>query len=200
MSKMNNIFSLFDKDTNKPTSKPLGQFHEFYISGTINSADDYQEWFDVIRHAGANDIVKIYINSYGGDLFTAIQFMRTMAETEAEVVASVEGACMSAATMIFLCADRFEVTPHSMFMFHNYSGGTMGKGGEMFNQMQHEREWSSKLLKDVYKNFLTDAEITSMLDNKDFWMDSDEVVKRLEKRNKLVMAPAKKAASKKGKA
>jgi hypothetical protein len=41
---------------------------------------------------------------------------------------------MSAATMIFLCADTYEVSEHSMFMFHNYSSATFGKGGEMFDK------------------------------------------------------------------
>lgn len=164
-------------------TKPIGHVHEFYLVGDIESPDNYIEWFDIIRHAGPNDAVKIYINSHGGDLFTAIQFMRVLSETNAAVIASVEGACMSAATMIFLCAESFEVTPHSMFMFHNYSGGTFGKGGEMIDQLQHERSWSGKLLREVYAEFLTDDEIVSMLDNRDLWMDGVEVVKRLEQRN-----------------
>lgn len=160
-------------------SKPVAQVHEFYLTGEITSPDDYVEWFDAIRHAGEHDLVKIYINSFGGDLFTAIQFMRVLADTDATVVVSVEGACMSAATMIFMCADNFEVTPHSIFMFHNYSGGTIGKGGEMIDQLQHERKWSERLLKEIYQDFMSEEEIQSMLSNKDLWMDGEEVVKRI---------------------
>lgn len=158
--------------------------YEFYISGQIESPDNYIEWFNIIRHARENDTIKIYINSYGGDMFTGIQFMRVLAETEALVICSVEGACMSAATMIFLCADQFEVTPHSMFMFHNYSGGTFGKGGEMYGQIQHERKWSERLLNEIYDSFLTPTEIKSLLDNKDMWMDVDEVITRMTARAK----------------
>jgi ATP-dependent protease ClpP protease subunit len=169
--------------------RPIGHVHEFYLSGEIDSSDNYVEWFDTIRHAGESDVVKIYINSPGGDLFTAIQFMRVLAETEATVIASVEGACMSAATMIFLCAEQFEVTPHSMFMFHNYSGGTFGKGGEMIDQLQHERKWSEGLLREVYADFLTEDEITSILDNKDIWLDGKEILSRLT--NKVTTAKAR---------
>ena len=114
--------------------------------------------------------------------------MRVLAETNATTIASVEGACMSAATMIFLVCEQFEVTPHSMFMFHNYSGGTFGKGGEMIDQLQHERTWSANLLREVYSNFLEEEEITSMLDNKDLWMDGQGVIDRLNKRNAILMA------------
>jgi ATP-dependent protease ClpP protease subunit len=137
-------------------------------------------------------VIRIIINSYGGDLFTAIQFLRVLTETDATVIVSVEGACMSAATMIFLAADQFEVSEHSMFMFHNYSGGVVGKGGEMLDQLQHERVWSEKLLRDIYIDFLTEDEIRLMLNNKDLWMDGEEVVKRLE--GKKAKMEAEKAA------
>lgn len=170
--------------------KVVSQIYEFYISGALKEPSEYIDWYDTIRHARPDDIIKIYINSYGGDMFSGIQFMRVLAETEALVICSVEGACMSAATMIFLCADQFEVTPHSMFMFHNYSGGTVGKGGEIYDQVRHERKWSEKLLKEIYEGFLTEAEIQSLLDNRDMWMDVDEVILRMEERSKILKAAA----------
>lgn len=166
------------------TPKITSRIFEFYLSGYIKSPDHYLKWFDTIRHAGPDDTVKIYINCYGGDMFTGIQFMRVLAETEARVVCSVEGACMSAATMIFLCADSFEITPHSMFMFHNYSSGAFGKGGELYDQIRHERKWSEQLLKEIYDGFLQPDEIKMLLDNRDLWMDVDEVAVRMEDRYK----------------
>lgn len=160
--------------------KQVARLHEFYLTGDIESPENYVDWFDTIRHATENDIIKIYINSYGGDLYTAIQFIRVMGDSAATIICSVEGACMSAATLIFLCGHSYEVTPHSVFMFHNYSGGTFGKGGEMIDQLLHERKWSERLFNSVYKNFLSEDEIKAMLDNKDIWLDGDEVVKRIE--------------------
>jgi ATP-dependent protease ClpP protease subunit len=183
-SSSDKIFKNLFADDYQVISKPVVFAHSFYLSGTIESADNYTELFEKIRSAGENDLIRIHINSYGGDLFTAIQFMRVLGETEAQTIASVEGACMSAATMIFLACSGFEVSAHSMFMFHNYSGGVIGKGGEMFDQLIHERKWSEKLLRDVYAEFLTEKEFAQILDNKDLWMDGDEVVKRLKKQVK----------------
>ena len=179
-----------DKYSNNFT-KPVAHVHEFYLSGQIQDAEEYIEWFDVIRNASATDTIRIYINSPGGDLFTTLQFLRVMSETEATVVTSVEGACMSAATMIFLHGHSQEVTPHSLFMFHDYSSGTFGKGGEQYDQIQFERAWSRKFLTEVYAGFLTDAEIESMMHNKDIWMDSEEVVRRLTAMTKDRKAEAK---------
>lgn len=172
-------------------NKPINSLHTFYLSGTIEESSEYIPWFEIMRNAGESDVIQIHINSYGGDLFTAIQFMRAIADTQAHVICSVEGACMSAATMIFLCADTFEVSEHSVFMFHNYSSMTYGKGGEMYDNIMHERKWSQHLLRRIYADFLTEGEIGSLLDNKDIWMDGEEVLKRLSIRHEKFQKAAK---------
>lgn len=173
-----------NKQKERFSTRAAANVHEFYLCGTIEPADEYIEWFDTIRHCSSNDVVKIYINSYGGDIFTAIQILRVLEESAGTILVSIEGACMSAATMIFMAADSIEVSQHSMFMFHNYSGGAIGKGGEMLDQLQHERAWSEKLLRSTYENFLTTKEIESILNNKDIWMDGEEVIKRLKNKIK----------------
>ena len=165
----------------KSYKKVVAQLYEFYLSGAITQPDDYVEWFDTIRNATENDTVKIYINSQGGVVDTAIQFMRVLSETEAHVICSVEGSCMSAATMVFLCAQEFEITPFSLFMMHNYSGGMFGKGAELYDQAVFERKWSTEYFRYIYKDFLEEAEITSLLDNKDIWLTSTEVMERCQK-------------------
>lgn len=156
--------------------------YSFYISGFIESADKYTDMLNTLRNAESKDEVIFHINSHGGDLFAALQIMHAIIGCEANITCSVEGACMSAATLIFLVADNFYINDHSIFMYHNYSGGALGKGGEIFDQIAHEREWSSKLLHSVYEHFLTKKEIKSLLDNKDIYMDAEEAVKRLQRR------------------
>mgnify|MGYP000032045541 FL=1 len=163
-------------------AQPVATAVNLYLCGEIKAAEEYVEWFQLFRAAGENDIIYIRINSEGGDLFAALQIVRAIQESNATIVCSVEGICMSAATLIFLSADRFELSDHTMFMFHNYSSGTIGKGGEMYDQITHFRAWSEKLFASFYKDFLTPEEIKSMLDNKDIWLDAEEVAKRLKNR------------------
>jgi ATP-dependent Clp protease, protease subunit len=184
--KKSNLLNLLAGDAGVD-SKPIGLLHTFYLCGAIEEAKEYVDWFDTIRNAGETDIVKIHINSPGGDLFTAIQFMRVLAESSATIVVSVEGACMSAATMIFLAGENFEVSEHSMFMFHNYSGMAIGKGGEMYDNIVHERKWSENILRSVYEDFLNPEEIKAILDNKDIWMDGQEVIKRIQSKSEKLL-------------
>lgn len=160
-----------------------GTNYDYYLSGAIESPEQYTDMFHQIRNATGNDTINLHINSPGGSLATALQFFRCLGESSATIVASIEGECMSAATIIMMQADAYLISPHSMFMFHNYSGGVFGKGGEMMDQLEFERLWSTNLFHDVYKDFLTEAEVNTILDNRDIWLTSDEVSERLQARS-----------------
>lgn len=176
--------NLKNKD-NSFTDRNRGRILEFYISSEITEAEDYADMFDTIRNASENDIVKFYVNSPGGDLFTTIQFLVVISECDATTVCSVEGACHSAATLIALACDVIEIAPHSSFMFHNYSSGVVGKGGEQFDQITFEKSWSEEIFRDSYKNVLTPIELTKMFEGKDIWLSAGEVFTRLQNRKKL---------------
>jgi len=163
-------------------SSSLGQKYEFYLSGELLEPDMYLEWFHTIRNANENDMVILYINSPGGDASTAIQFLSVLDESEAQILMQVEGMCASAATMIFMKAHAFAIASHSQFMFHNYHGGAIGKGGELKEKISHQTKWSETLLRETYKYFFTETEIQQILDGKDFWMDREEVIERMNHR------------------
>jgi ATP-dependent protease ClpP protease subunit len=169
-------------------NKPIARLHNFYLNGRIGEARAYVQWFEIIRNAKENETVYIHINSEGGDMFTTLQLIRAMNESQATIVASVEGMCMSAATLIFLTAQRVEISDHSLFMFHNYSGAVIGKGNEMHNQIVAMKSWGENLMRKVYENFLTAEEINELLNGKDLWLDCNEIVARLKKKSEALKA------------
>lgn len=171
--------------------RPIAQVHEFYLSGEIESSETYIEWFQTIRHATENDIIKLYINSPGGDTFTAIQFIRALQESDATIIMSVEGMCASAATMIFLQGHSFEVSEHSAFMVHSYSSDIAGKGHEIHSKAIFDKGWSETMLREIYKDFLTEKEITKVIEGADIWMDGTEVIKRLKAKGKKMQKEKK---------
>lgn len=176
-------------------NRPTGQILDFYLNSSIGSPEEYAEWNQLLRSSGEQDVVYLHINCYGGQALTAVQLMRAISESRATVVASVEGACMSAATFLFLMADVCEISDHSIFMFHNFSGGTFGKGNEMMAQVHHNEKWGRNLMETIYKDFFTPDEIESILEGKDYWLSPDEVTERLKKRNDK-MEKEQKAAEK----
>jgi len=167
-------------------NRPTGQILDFYLNSAIGSPEEYAEWNQILRSSGEQDVVYLHINCYGGQALTAVQLMRAIAESRATVVASVEGACMSAATFLFLMADVCEISDHSIFMFHNFSGGTIGKANEMMAQVHHNDKWARTLMESIYQDFFTQEEIDSILEGKDYWLSPDEVTERLQKRNEIL--------------
>ena len=69
-------------------------------------------------------------------------------------------------------------------MFHNYSGISIGKGGEMFAQVSFEKKLFDKLMNKVYSEFLSETEIKDILEGRDLWLDGDEVITRLKSMKK----------------
>ena len=143
--------------------RPVANIYDLYLTGAIGDAKDYQDWNQMMRAASEHDVVYLHINSNGGEIFTAIQLMRTMQETQATVVASVEGMCMSAATLLFLTADVCEVSEHSHYMFHTYSSGNWGKGSEQLQGVMADDKWARHLFNQVYKGFLKPQEIKDLI-------------------------------------
>jgi ATP-dependent protease ClpP protease subunit len=176
----------------RPFATNYSQIIDFYLSTEIGDAEKFTNWFHQIRTARESDLVRIHINCCGGDLFTTIQLIETIRESSAKIMGIVEGACMSAATLVFLACDDHAISDHSAFLFHNYSGGVIGKGGEMYSSMVHQRKWSDALLRDSYKNILTNEEIEGLLDDKDVWLNRDEMDERLTKRVKILAAEQEK--------
>tara|TARA_R110002074_G_scaffold123683_1_gene259391 strand:- start:14361 stop:15011 length:651 start_codon:yes stop_codon:yes gene_type:complete len=171
--------------------RAIARTYDLYLHDTIEGPDKYINWNQLFRSAGPNDVIYVHINSYGGQINTAIQMMRAMRETEATIVTSIEGACLSAATMIFLCGDLCEVSDHSQFMVHTYSGGSFGKGSEIISQVTHDSEWISELMHDVYAGFFTKKEIDDIIAGVDMWVTPDDVVMRLNKRAEFLTKRAK---------
>jgi ATP-dependent protease ClpP protease subunit len=164
---------------------PVTIYH-FYIIDEIEDVKPYLELINTLKTAEKHDTIFIYLNTPGGSLYTAIQIISAIKQTEATVITSIEGSVCSAGTLIFLSGHKFMVNPNCTFMIHNYSHWTGGKGNEIAAQVKYQESYFKKLAKDIYGGFLTDTEITEMSEGKDFWFDSEEVLKRLQPMGVLV--------------
>lgn len=163
-------------------AQPLGVKYDFYISGPIGSASSYSQMVQVIRDANENDQIFLHINSPGGDLFTALQIIRAINDSKGPVIGSLEGIAASAAGLLFLSCDYYQISEFSTFMAHNYSTGTYGKGGELYDQIVYQRQWSTDLVHRMYEGFLTSKEIHALLESKDIWLGTEEISRRLDKK------------------
>lgn len=158
---------------------PVNIYH-FYISDIIEDYKQYQDLINTLKVAEEHDRIVIYLNCPGGDLYISIQIINAIRASRATVVTSMDGQVCSAATLIFLSGNEYIVNKHCSFMIHNYSEGVFGKGNEIISRVKHATDWFEKLTYDIYGGFLTDSEIKDVLEGKDIWLDSEQVLERLQ--------------------
>lgn len=175
------IFPQINEDSKIPQYKQAIQvnLYHFYIITEIDKPEAYLDLINTLKTAEAHDTIFIYLNTPGGSISTTVQIIGAIRQCAGTVVTCLEGEVCSAGTMIFLSGHRHIISPHSTFMIHNYSHWFGGKGNEVVSYIKYQEQYFGKLARDVYSGFLTDEEIDAVFDGKDFWMDSDEVLRRL---------------------
>lgn len=158
---------------------------DFYMPNVIEGdITDYIDFLRAVTDARANDEVIIHINCYGGDIEVAFNIIDILNETQANVHISVEGACASAASMIMLAGDSWDIMPHAYTMCHAYSSFAYGKRQELMASSDFNKKWLDASIRDIYKNFLTPDEIDRMMAGEDFYFTAEETTKRLQNYNK----------------
>ena len=65
-------------------------------------------------------------------------------------------------------------------MIHNYSRGMGGKGHELHAQSDFDRSWSKGIIEDIYKGFLSQDEMLSVLNGQDIYLNAEQVRTRCD--------------------
>jgi len=89
------------------------------------------------------------------------------------------------ATFIFLACDTWGVSKYAEWFSHTVSGGNYGKECETYEAAQFLRKQTHKRIREEYANFLRPEEIEAILTGTDIYLDSDDVMDRLENFEKV---------------
>ena len=154
-----------------------------YLTDVIEAPSLYNELCYKLDNASPAEEFFIYINTPGGILDAAIMTVNSIKNTAANTTARLSGTVASAGTIIALACKNVEVADHTAFMIHNYSGGLFGKGHELKAHQEFVDANLNKSFSSFYEGFLTPAEIKRVIDGKDYWMNKDEVLSRLGRKN-----------------
>lgn len=160
----------------------------FYISKLIGAPDEYIDMIHRMAIAGPQDTIFIHLNTLGGQLDTGVQIINAMQNSQAKIITILECSAYSLGTLIFLAGDEMIVNDNCLMMFHNFSGGLMGKGNEMVSELAASVKWFLDLATDIYLPFLTEAELHKLIKGEDMWMQTPEIRTRLERMIKQLHA------------
>lgn len=155
--------------------------YDIYFNRPIADPFYYSELCQLIRTCDVEDVVYLYLNTTGGSVNTGVQIINAIRDCQGKVVTVLDGTVCSMGAFIFLSGHEFIVHNTGRLMFHNYSGGVIGKGHEQIAQLASTASWVSGLMSEICYPFLTKQEIVSIIEGKDYWLDSAQVRERLDK-------------------
>ena len=87
------------------------------------------------------------------------------------------------------------VHDNCQLMFHTYSGVFAGKGNEQEAEVAAVGKWFGKVMQRICTPFLSDAEVAPHSGWGDFWLDSDEIRRRMRRVASDQAKPAAKGGS-----
>ena len=159
--------------------------HDIYLTDEVIESKNYFDILNLLDTATSSDCFFFHLNSFGGYLHTAIQFINSLRNSEAgHIQMIVEAPVYSAASLIALCVEDVVVCDNTFLMFHTYSGLNMGKGHEQEAAIKAEQFHITNTYRDILLGFLTKKEINDIRKGMDIYVHAEEARKRLEKRNK----------------
>ena len=153
---------------------------DIILDDNIREPAYYRDAFQVFRQAQRGDRINLILNNSGGRLDSAVCFVNLMNETDAEVVAILEGETHSAASIIALNAHGVEVKPYASMMIHHAS---FGSGGTVQNVMDHVNftsKQTERLIRQTYQFFLSESELDEVIRNREIWLTDEEIGERLD--------------------
>ena len=162
-------------DTYSTTCKRTKRFRRFTFRSLILC----------IKNAPADYDIRLHISTPGGVIDGALFIIDAINLSKAKVTGYLTGTVASAGTIIALACHELDISIHTSFMVHNYSGGMSGKGHEMKAHQEFIDRTLNAAFKDYYGGFLSEKEMENVIDGKDIWLGTEEVKKRWETRKQV---------------
>ena len=179
---MASIDNTEDLDSTGLVQKRVHAVNEYIVNfdDEILAPNEYREVYELLRNANESDVIRLVINSWGGDAYTFVQLYNYLMRTRATTIAELHVA-YSAGSMISLSCDIIEVQEFSSMMIHDLSSGSFGKMKEIVTYVDFMKKWGSELIDTIYDGFLTKSELKEVKKGQDIWLVKEDIEKKLKK-------------------
>jgi len=159
-------------------------FHEFTvpIDNDFGPPSQYRAVVQMLLNASEDDSVVYLINSRGGRMDGLQTLLEATKMCKAQTTAVILGECASAASILALTCDSVHVTESSSMLCHSVSMSTGGKHSDVVAHLAHMTKTTHNLMRKTYEGFLTEDELSSMLDGREIFLDANDIIEHLEQR------------------
>jgi ATP-dependent protease ClpP protease subunit len=156
---------------------PGGNVYKLYIGNFESHQSENFKIFNKLREASPDDLVEIYISSDGGSFYEILDFYNCIKPKFSNIITFLNRG-YSAGSLMFLIGEERVVYEHSDFMVHSYSSVMSGKRQDMLDQTLHQDKMITNFFNKMYKPYFTKKELKKINKGQDFWLNSDEMLKR----------------------
>jgi ATP-dependent protease ClpP protease subunit len=131
---------------------------------------------DALEQVGQADVLHIYINSPGGDVFEGRAIMAALGRFTGKTIAHIDSLCASAATSIALACNEVEMSDGAFFMIHNASGMVWGDKTDMRQTADLLEKIEGSIVADyVKKTGKEDVQIMTWMDE-ETWFTTAQAI------------------------
>ncbi len=172
-----------DFNADDRVSIKLLENHTFYLAGEIDedTVNDCIRWIIYENLDTAKEkVLTLYINSTGGDLYTAFALIDMIKSSRHPIRTIGIGAVMSAAFLVFACGTKNEryAAKNTSFMCHQFSTGVEAKYHDIKAEMKENESLNNKMvliLKEA-TNLSPSVIKKKLLPASDVYLTAEEVV------------------------
>lgn len=155
----------------------------YFLNGDIEEDNTMKviQWL-IYENMGEEDkVLRLYINSTGGDLYCAMGLIDMMRVSKYPIVTIGIGAVMSAAFLIFASGKKGQryIAKNCGIMCHQYSDTYEGKHHDLKSFTKEAELTNARMLKILQDATGMDARSvkTKLLTPSDVWMSAEELIK-----------------------
>lgn len=167
------------------------------LFGYINSPAQFSQIVTVLNNMKPDDDMVINLCSLGGSLSAISSLLHAIQKTDGHVHICATGSNASAATLVLLAGDSFELSEDFEALIHNGSFGVGGNFNEVKAQADFAIKHMEKTLRRHYEDFLTEEELVELFKGVDIALGPEEwcarATTRIEKMQKKIEAVQKEA-------
>lgn len=145
-----------------------------HIRGAIEDFEEYDDLVTEFKSLEKTDMVTVCLNTPGGDCSVGFFIIDQIKALECLVTLQVDYPSCSMGAITALCGDSLTLQPDTYIMFHDYSGGTRGKGEETIQYTTNYRKIFKERFTRLCYPFLSKAEINKMFKGEDIYIHWDD--------------------------
>ncbi len=126
--------------------------------------------------AGDAEVLNVYINSPGGDVFEGRAIMAELQRFSGKTIAHIDSLCASAATSIALACNEVSMSDGAFFMIHNASGLAWGDKNVMRDTADLLEKVEGSIIGDYTKKTGKEEAVIVSWMNDETWFTAQEAL------------------------